>query len=176
VQNFAAVETTSAITTGSFLETTTDSFTTTATDSTGQTGTTSSSLTEIGGASGGSYSLSSYVWSSVEAGTLVTTDTSNATDAGMGSATSSDNGGANECASAGGISDTGLGNGTSQSADSFSFSDSSASAFSDQGSFTQGLYQSGSYTNGSWALACVAYSASQSDTWSQTEVDTRACY
>ncbi len=132
------------------------------TDTVAQSGTSSWSLSEIGAAQGGSYSLSCYVNRSTSSGTFsltsATTSAESGTDAGVETSTTPHNG------SNAGYTST---YGTSHD----SFSGSTSTSGSAGGALSQTLYTAGSYANASYALSSVAYQAGGSDSWSQTGSD-----
>jgi len=171
---YNAISTMGATDTSNSTETETYGFTMTAGDTISQSGAASFSLNETLSAQGGvaGYSISSYVFSSGQAGTFSETDASNNSDLGTANIVDTSNGVTSNSVSNGGVTGSGLGNDSVTSLDSLYFNDSSTFSASDSGSFGLTNYLAGSYANGSYAFSSLALTQSFGETWSQSGADT----
>jgi hypothetical protein len=152
--------------------TVTDTLTLTGTDSRTESGNSSYTLALLGALTGGSPSLSCYVFTSGQSGTFTATDTTNSTDTGNAQDTVSGSDSATHSTSYGGVSANLPGNDHFSGGDSFSFTSTDSASANESGSFGQSVYQAGVFNHGSWSLTSVSLTSTGSDTWSASGFDT----
>jgi hypothetical protein len=170
--NYSPASTFSATDSASFAETQSYQFTQTATDSMTLGGSDSYSLSELGRAAGGSYSLSSYALRTGLSGSAWNYQANGTTtDAGNDTVVNQYTGSSNGSSSYGGVSGANVGNQNSTETSAYAFSDSSAYSLTAGGSLSLATYQAGSYGGGSYGFTSVTLSESGGDTWSLTGSD-----
>jgi hypothetical protein len=168
---YAGANTVSAADNKGYTQTLVYTFTITATNSFTENGNSSYTLTEVGKSQAGSYSLASYLFSPGWGGTYTASTSVTETDSGSGNATGQINGNNANTANYGGNSASGLGNHTTISSSSFTFSDTHTFSLTVSGGFSQSSYQAGTYGSGSFAFGSTSYSASANLSWSLTGGD-----
>ncbi len=148
-------------------DTQTDNFTVTSGGNTSWSGASSYTLALLGTLVQGSPGLNSYVFSSGQSGTFVTTGSFTSSETGTAQDTASGSDSATHSVSAGGLNDLLTGASSFTAGDSFTSAANDSGSSTDTGSLNRALYLAGVYFQGSFSLSSVSSSETGSDSWTQ---------